>query len=66
MLLIGHILRRHLIPEYLRTVLSLTLVFAVYAGADHLAHDSGLLSVTVTGMGLADLKTTYINDILDS
>ena len=62
---LGHILRRHLIPEYLRNVLSLTLVFAVYAGADHLAHESGLLSVTVMGMVLADLKNTDIDDILD-
>ncbi|MCK5431334.1 MAG: cation:proton antiporter, partial [Gammaproteobacteria bacterium] len=53
---LGYILRRHLIPEYLRNVLSLTLVFAVYAGADHLAHESGLLSVTVMGMVLANLK----------
>ena len=62
---LGYILRRHLIPEYLRNVLSLTLVFAVYAGADHLAHESGLLSVTVMGMVLANLKNTDIDDILD-
>ena len=65
MLLIGHILRRNLIPEYLRNVLSLTLVFAVYAGADYLARESGLLSVTVMGMVLANLKNTDIDDILD-
>jgi CPA1 family monovalent cation:H+ antiporter len=63
--LLGEILRRHLIPEYLRNVLSLTLVFAVYAGADHLAHESGLLAVTVMGMVLANLKDTDIDDILD-
>jgi len=62
---LGYILRRHLIPEYLRNVLSLTLVFAVYAGADHFAHESGLLSVTVMGMVLANLKNTDIDDILD-
>ncbi|MEE8234554.1 MAG: cation:proton antiporter [Gammaproteobacteria bacterium] len=62
---LGHILRQNLIPEYLRNVLTLTLVFAVYAGADHLAHESGLLSVTVMGMVLANLKNTDIDDILD-
>ena len=62
---LGHILRRNLIPEYLRNVLSLTLVFAVYAGADYLARESGLLSVTVMGMVLANLKNTDIDDILD-
>jgi len=64
-ILLGEILRRHLIPEYLRNVLSLTLVFAVYAGADHLAHESGLLAVTIMGMVLANLKDTDIDDILD-
>jgi len=63
--LLGEILRRHLIPEYLRNVLTLTLVFAVYAGADHLAHESGLLAVTIMGMVLANLKDTDIDDILD-
>ncbi len=63
--LLGEILRRHLIPEYLCNVLSLTLVFAVYAGADHLAHESGLLAVTIMGMVLANLKDTDIDDILD-
>ncbi|MFB3090106.1 MAG: cation:proton antiporter [Gammaproteobacteria bacterium] len=62
---LGHILRQNLIPEYLRNVLSLTLVFAVYAGADYLARESGLLSVTVMGMVLANLKNTDIDDILD-
>lgn len=58
-------MHRHLIPEYLRNVLTLTLVFAVYACADYLAHESGLLSVTVMGMVLANLKNTDIDDILD-
>lgn len=62
---LGEILRRHLIPEYLRNVLTLTLVFAVYAGADYLAHESGLLAVTIMGMVLANLKDTDIDDILD-
>ncbi len=62
---LGFILRRNLVPEYLRNVFSLTLVFAVYAGADNLAHESGLLAVTVMGMVLANLKNTDIDDILD-
>ncbi len=64
-LFLGYIFRHHLIPEYLRNVLSLTLVFAVYAGSDYLAHESGLLAVTIMGMVLANLKDTDIDDILD-
>ena len=63
--LLGHALRRHWVPEYLRNVTTLTLVFAVFAIADHLGHESGLLAVTVMGMTMANLKDSQIEDILD-
>ena len=62
---LGIILRRHYIPEYLRNVLSLTLVFGVYAISDSAQHESGLLAVTIMGMTLTNLKDTDIDDILD-
>lgn len=62
---LGLILRRHLIPEYLRNVLVLTLVFGVYAVSDMAAHESGLLAVTIMGTTLANMKDTDIEDILD-
>jgi len=40
-LALGFVLKRHLIPEYLRNVLALTLVFAVYVMADTVEHESG-------------------------
>ena len=64
-LALGHILRRHLVPEYLRNVLTLTLVFGVYAIADLVQHESGLLAVTIMGMTLTNLKNIDIDDILD-
>ena len=64
-LALGYILRRHLVPEYLRNVLALTLVFGVYAGADMVQHESGLLAVTIMGMTLTNLKNIDIDDILD-
>ncbi len=63
--LMGQILRRHWLPEYLHNVFTLTLVFAVFAGSDMLAHESGLLTVTVMGMWLANSKNTPIEDILN-
>ncbi len=63
--LMGQILRRHLMPEYLHNVFTLTLVFAVFAFSDFLAHESGLLTVTVMGMWLANSKNTPIEDILN-
>jgi NhaP-type Na+/H+ or K+/H+ antiporter len=64
-LALGFVLKRHLIPEYLRNVLSLTLVFGVYAIADVIEHESGLLAVTIMGMTLANMKDLDIDDILD-
>ena len=63
--LMGQILRRHWLPEYLHNVFTLTLVFAVFAVSDLLAHESGLLTVTVMGMWLANSKNTPIEDILN-
>ncbi len=58
------ILRRHWLPEYLHNVFVLTLVFATFATTNALAHESGLLAVTVMGMWLANCKNTPIEDIL--
>ncbi len=61
----GLVLRRHWLPEYLHNVFTLTLVFAVFAVSDLLAHESGLLTVTVMGMWLANSKNTPVEDILN-
>ncbi len=62
---LGLVLRRHWLPEYLHNVFTLTLVFAVFALSDVLAHESGLLTVTIMGMWLANSKNTPIEDILN-
>jgi NhaP-type Na+/H+ or K+/H+ antiporter len=64
-LALGFVLKRHLIAEYLRNVLALTLVFGVYALAEIVEHESGLLAVTIMGMTLANMKDVDIDDILD-
>ena len=62
---LGEVLKRYLIPEYLRSPLTLILVFFVFALAEEFAHESGLLAVTVFGMTLANLKGVEVEDILD-
>lgn len=62
---LGYLLRRHLVPEFLRNALTLTLVFAVFALSDTIEHESGLLAVTVMGMTMANMRNMQINDILD-
>lgn len=64
-LALGMVLRRRYVPEYLRNVLTLTLVFAVYAVSDLIQHESGLLAVTIMGITLTNLEDTDIEDILD-
>lgn len=63
--LFGLILRKHLLPEYLHNVATLTLVFAVFALSNHLTEESGLLTVTVMGIWLANMKNVPVEDILD-
>lgn len=43
-------------PEYLRSPITLLLVFSAFALAENIAHESGLLAVTVFGITLANQK----------
>jgi NhaP-type Na+/H+ or K+/H+ antiporter len=63
--LLSFILRRHLLPEYLHNVFTLNLIFIVFAISNTLAHESGLLAVTLMGMLLANSKNININGILN-
>lgn len=62
---LGVVLRRHWMPEYLHSVVTLTLVFAVFALANGIQDEAGLLAVTVMGLWLANMKGVPIDDILD-
>ncbi|XOV90797.1 MAG: cation:proton antiporter [Pseudomonadota bacterium] len=62
---LGELLRRYLIPDYLRSVFTLLLVFVVFVTAEVMQHESGLLAVTVFGITLANLPDLEIEDILD-
>ena len=59
------LLKRNLIPHFLINVLSLGFVIFAFAGADTLQPESGLLSVTVMGILLANIKTPNLDKILD-
>ncbi len=63
--LLGHALRRHLVPEYLQSLGALTLVLASFAVANALRDESGLLAVTVMGIVLANQKGLQMDEILD-
>lgn len=64
-LVLSFILRKHMLPEYLHNVFTLNLIFMVFAISNMLAHESGLLAVTVMGMWLANDKKINIEEILN-
>jgi CPA1 family monovalent cation:H+ antiporter len=63
--LLGVLLRRHAIPDYLQNVFTLALVGGAFAASDSVVPESGLLAVTVMGMVLANLPRVHVEEILD-
>jgi NhaP-type Na+/H+ or K+/H+ antiporter len=63
--LLGELLRKQLVPQYLRNVITLISVCAVYVLSDTIEHESGLLAVTIMGMTMANMKDMDIDDVLD-
>ncbi len=61
----GFVLRRHWIPHYLQDFAALALVCAVFAVSNGFVEESGLLSVTVMGIWLANMKGVDLEDILN-
>jgi NhaP-type Na+/H+ or K+/H+ antiporter len=62
--LFGIILRRHWVPQYLQNFAALSFVCAVFALSDTLEPESGLLSITVMGIWLANMKGIDLDEIL--
>jgi len=65
----GHFLsiliRKHWIPHYLQNIVTLALVCGIFALSDLFEPESGLLSVTIMGLWLANLKNLVIEELLD-
>jgi len=64
-LALGNVLRRHLMPEYLHNVATLSVVLGVFATSNTISHESGLIAVTLMGVFLANMKNVSVEDILD-
>ncbi|MGB0865186.1 MAG: cation:proton antiporter [Granulosicoccaceae bacterium] len=67
--LIGHgfglILRHHALPEYLHNTAALALVCGAFAVSDAIEPESGLLTVTVMGIWLANMPRVEVEEILN-
>ncbi|UZD67108.1 cation:proton antiporter [Marinobacter sp. AN1] len=61
----GVALRKHLLPQYLHNAGTLTFMLGVYALSNEIAHESGLLTVTIMGIWMANMKMVPIDDILE-
>jgi NhaP-type Na+/H+ or K+/H+ antiporter len=63
--LLGLMLRGHWVPEYLRNVTTLAVVWAAFALANAVESESGLLAVTAMGMWLANMKRVPLDEVID-
>lgn len=62
--LLGVCLRYHLIPEFLHNVCTLGLVFTSFALANMIQPEAGLITVTVFGVWLANMRGVDLEHIL--
>lgn len=62
---LGIALRRHWLPEYLQNIATLTVVIAAYTASNLVDEGSGLLTVTIMGIFLANMQAVHIDNILD-
>lgn len=63
--LLATVLRRHLIPDFLVNVTTLALVLGLFALADTVQPESGLLAVTVMGILLANMEEVPLAGVVD-
>ncbi len=65
----GHILgvaiRSRIIPDYLRNYAGLAGALTIFAAAEAVRSESGLLAVTVMGIWLANMRDVDLEDVLD-
>lgn len=57
--------RRFWVPDHLHTITAAMFVVVVYAGANYVAHESGLMAVTVMGIALANQRYADMRPILE-
>jgi NhaP-type Na+/H+ or K+/H+ antiporter len=63
--LFGLALKNHWLPHYLHNITALSLVFGTFALSNMVQHESGLVTVTVMGIWLANMEGVEVEDILD-
>lgn len=64
-LVLAKLIKYHLVPDYLRNVFVLAYVLVIFSASNALSHESGLLTVTVLGVALANWKNFPKDHILE-
>lgn len=64
-LILISLLKRYWIPDFLQSPFTLMMVVAIFALSDHFQAESGLLSVTIMGMVLANQKSVTVKHIAE-
>ncbi len=62
---VSEALRRRWLAEYLVNISVLTLMFGAFALSNEIQHESGLLTVTIMGIWMANRKGVPVEDILE-
>ncbi|WP_322614748.1 sodium:proton antiporter [Pseudomonas sp. BIC9C] len=62
--LLGTLIRRQWLPEYLHNLAALAAVLGIFIASNEVTHESGLLAVTLMGMWLANMKDVDVRHIL--
>ncbi|KAB0487418.1 NhaP-type Na+/H+ or K+/H+ antiporter [Pseudomonas reinekei] len=62
--LLGTLIRRQWLPEYLHNLAALAAVLGIFITSNEVTHESGLLAVTLMGMWLANMKGVDVRHIL--
>lgn len=63
--LFGLAIRRRVIPDYLRNYAGLAAMLTVFAAAEMIRGESGLLAVTIMGVWLANMRKVDLQDVLN-
>ncbi|MCB1232606.1 MAG: cation:proton antiporter [Verrucomicrobiae bacterium] len=63
--LLTYVLRNHWVPDFLQSVVILVLALSLFALSNHLQHESGLLTVTVLGVVLANQHAAKVRHIIE-
>lgn len=60
----GKALNEDYFPEYLKAAMVLCLVISAFTLSELVAHETGLLAVTVMGVVMANMKISHLDDII--